>query len=148
MVRNRSWQFEVYDGDRKGITLFEVVLALAIFLGASAAITQILQNGGTASIRAQVISEAVVRSQRKMNEVTSGVQPAQSVQQSVFEDDPRWQWTLNVVETGVPYLLEIQVVVEHTNSEGQVDGTYQLNRLLRDQVVFEEAALAASGEEL
>ena len=133
---------------RAGITLFEVVLALAIFLGATAAITQILKNGSTASVRAQITSEATIRCESKLNEVASGYLPAQSLQQSPFDDDLTWQWSLNITETGVPYLLEVEVVVEHTDTLNRVDGGYRLKRLLRDPVIFEEAALAAEGEEL
>lgn len=136
-----------YDS-RKGITLFEVVLALAIFMGAMAAITQVLKSGSMASIRAQLTSEAVIRCEGKLSEVTSGVLPMQSMQRSPFDDDPTWQWTLNVTETGIPYLLEVETVVEHSSSQGVVDGSYRLKRLMRDPLVFEEAALAAQGEEL
>ncbi|MEW4487722.1 hypothetical protein AB1L42_06545 [Thalassoglobus sp. JC818] len=131
---------------RSGISLFEVVLALAIFLGATAVITQILKNGSTAAIRSQLVSEAVLRCERRLNEVASGVLPAQSVQGSPFDDDPDWSWTLNVTETGIPYLLELEMIVEQTNSQGDIAASYRLNRLLRDPLVFEEAALASEEE--
>ncbi|TWT49886.1 hypothetical protein KOR42_38380 [Thalassoglobus neptunius] len=131
---------------RSGISLFEVVLALAIFLGATAVITQILKNGSTAAIRSQLVSEAVLRCERRLNEVSSGVLPAQSVQGASFDDDPNWSWTLNVTETGIPYLLELEMIVEQTNSQGEIAASYRLNRLLRDPLVFEEAALASEEE--
>ena len=131
---------------RCGITLFEVVLALAIFLGATAVIGQILQNGSRAATRAQLTAEAAIRCERRMNEVLSGVLPLASAQRAPFEDNGNWLWTLNVVETGIPYLLETQVVVEYVNSSGVTTETFSLNRMMRDPQLYEEVALLSEEE--
>jgi general secretion pathway protein I len=128
---------------RGGITLFEVVLALAIFIGAFAAISQILRNGGQAATRAQLTSEGALRCQSRMNEAVAGVVPLQPSQNVPFEDDPRWQWSLNVYDGPVPGLLEVETIVAHPGSRGASDIEVRLVRWIRDPDLFFEAALSA-----
>lgn len=126
--------------DRRGITLFEVVLALAIFLGATAVIGQVLQNGSRAATKAQLTSEAILRCERRLNEVLAGVLPLSSVQKTPFEDDPAWQWSVNLAETEIPYLVDVEVVVAHLSSRGLENVSVRLNRLLRDPQIYADAA--------
>ncbi len=131
---------------RSGITLFEVVLALAIFLGAMAVISQVLENGSRAATKAQLSSNAVIRCERRMNEVLAGVLPLSSEQNAPFEDDSSWQWTLNVADSGIPYLLETEMIVEHLDSNGMTNTTFRLTRLMRDPQIYEDAAIIPEEE--
>ncbi len=142
-MRQRTKQFVI---KKRGITLFEVVLALAIFLGAVAVIGQVLQNGSRAATQAQLSSDAVIRCERRMNEVLAGVLPLSSEQKAPFEDDPNWQWSLNVVDSGIPYLLETEMVVEHLDSGGRINNTFRLTRLMRDPQIYEDAAIIPEEE--
>lgn len=129
-----------------GITLFEVVLALAIFLGATAVIGQVLQNGSRAAAKAQLTAEASIRCERRMNEILSGVLPLAAVQSAPFEDDPAWLWTVNLLDTSVLSLLEVQVTVEHQDSQGFSNMSVGLNRLLKDPQIYEDAAIVPEEE--
>jgi len=133
---------------RQGISLFEVVLAIAIFIGALTAISQILRTGSRAAIRAQLQSEAVLLCERRMNEVLSGVQPLEAVQQATFEQGQNWSWSLNITEGGVVNLLQLEVIVEHTGENDNSKVSYHLTRLLRDPQVYVDAANAASAASL
>jgi general secretion pathway protein I len=129
---------------RRGISLFEVVLALAIFIGAMAAMAQILRTGSRAAVRAQLTSEAVLLSELRMNELVSGVLPLESVSRSPFDGKPNWFWTVNISDTDVPNLLKLEVIVEHQGDHGNNTVTYQISRLMRDPQVFVDAANAAA----
>ncbi len=131
---------------RKGITLFEVVLALAIFLGATAVIGQVLQNGSRAATRAQLTGDAALRCERRMNEILSGVLPLSSENRAPFEDSGAWVWTVNVLDSEVIGLLKVEVIVEHLSSRGDVNNSFQLTRLIRDPQIYEEAAIIPDGE--
>lgn len=131
------------DESRRGITLFEVVLALAIFIGAFAAISQILHNGSHAGVRSRLTSEAVLRCQSRMNEAIAGVLPLQPAQNVPFEDDARWEWSLNIYDGPVPGLLEVETIVAHPGSRTASNVEVRLVRLIRDPDVFLEAAFAA-----
>ena len=131
---------------RQGITLFEVVLALAIFLGATAVIGQILQNGSRAATRAQLTAEATIRCERRMNELLSGVLPLTTVQKAPFEDNASWVWSVNLLDTNVVSLLEAEVVVEFVRSNGTVGESVTLKRYLKDPQIYEDAAILPEEE--
>jgi len=132
------------NANRRGISLFEVVLALAIFIGALTAIAQVLRTGSRAAIRAQLQSEAVLLSERRMNEVISGVLPLESVDHAPFDERANWSWSLNLADSGVVNLLKLELTVEHAGDNGANKISYHLTRLLRDPQVYVDAANAAA----
>ena len=135
------------DKPRTGITLFEVVLALAIFVAAFAAISQILESGSRAAVLSQLTSEAATRCERIQNEVVAGTAPLESASRVPFEDDSQWVWSANVVDTGIPYLLQVEIIVEYLRLvDGQPAARSELSRLMRDPQMYYDAALAAEEE--
>lgn len=132
---------------RRGITLFEVVIALAIFLGALAIITQILQNGSRANVRSRLAAEAAMLADSKMNEIACGYLPLETVTRSAFETaGPEWTWSLTIGETEVLGLLELVVTVENLRPDGTPIESFQLSRLMRDpQVYIDAATLSTEG---
>ena len=133
---------------RRGITLFEVVLALAIFVGAFAAISQILRTGSRSAIRAQLTSEAVLRCERRMNEVLAGVLPLQTAQRVPFEDNSAWLWSVNVMDAGTPNLLQVETLVERIGTGSDSSASFRMIRLIRDPQIYYDAALQSTGEVL
>lgn len=127
---------------RQGITLFEVVLALAIFVGAFAAISEILRNGSQAATRSQMASEGALRCENQLNAMLVEAVPLQTTPPTPFEDDSEWQWSANVVESAVPNLFQVEMVVQHVRSiDGSVNATTSLTRLIRNPQIYLDAAL-------
>ncbi len=56
----------------RGLTLFEVVIAMAIFAGAITALSQALSTATRAALQARLQSQAVLLCQTKMAEVVGG----------------------------------------------------------------------------
>jgi hypothetical protein len=123
----------------------EVVIALAIFLGAVAVISEIVSTGSRAAIRAQLQSEAVLRAETRLHEVVAGAYPLEIVQGMAFEDDPKWQWSLLILDGPHPDVLHLEVTAAHVQSSGTVDAEFTLTRLMRDPQLFIDAA-TSSGE--
>ena len=71
---------------RRGITLYEVVIALVIFSGSVAAISEAVSTGMRAAVQSRLQSQAILLAQSKMQEVIAGVVPRQSVAQSAFTE--------------------------------------------------------------
>jgi general secretion pathway protein I len=128
---------------RRGMSLLEVFVALAIFIAALAVITQIISTGSRASARAQFQSEATLRAESTMAEAVSGIIPMQN-DKKAFDDDAAWQWSL-AVETG-PHVdtLLLTVTTEHTTETGRVNGMATLKRIIRDPQLFLNAASATT----
>ncbi|MEZ6059057.1 MAG: hypothetical protein R3C19_01715 [Planctomycetaceae bacterium] len=134
-------------GSRSGLTLLEVIIATAVFLGALSAIMQIFRLGADAEIMTQMDSEAVMRAESLMAELVIGVQPLQSVSGQAFEDGaPRWRYDVQV-DSEIEGLLRVSVTVNHVQDGGRVNSTYTLIRLVRDPQVFLDAAMSAGGDE-
>ncbi|WP_437186830.1 hypothetical protein SH668x_000194 [Planctomicrobium sp. SH668] len=117
---------------REGISLFEVVLALAIFVGAVAAISQVLANGSRAASRAQLQSQAVLIGERVMNEVIAEIVPLSSAAKTPVDGMPKWFWTVDVSNSNVPGLLRVEVITEHEAPTPNSVIKYQLVRFVRD----------------
>ena len=126
------------------MTLFEVMLALAIFLGAFAAIAQVIDLGRQASGEGQLENEAVLRGQTKLAEVISGVESTSAVEGQAFDDDPNWTWGLTVGDGPQADVLAVAVKIEHVRPSGTVDAAFILNRFVRDPQLFIDAAASAS----
>jgi general secretion pathway protein I len=129
--------------------LFEVLLALAIFLGAFAAVAQVVDVGRQASVEGQLENDAVLRAQTKLSEVIAGIEPMSAVQGQPFDDDPNWTWGLSISDGPHVDLLAVAITIEHVRPNGNIDAAFILNRLVRDPQLFIDAAAGASlsGEE-
>ena len=60
------------DGSRRGLSLFEVVIALTIFACSMGAIGHLISTGVRAAVRSRLESQAIMRSESKMAEVAAG----------------------------------------------------------------------------
>jgi len=143
--------------NRRGLTLFEVLLALVIFVGAFTAIGQLLSNGVRGALQSRLKLQAAQLCQAKMGEVVCGAQELKAAQ-AVFPDDPNWSWSVVVGPAPVPGLVLVQVTVERVSKNQQAGVKFGLTRYVRDPQLYlaaeEEAAAreaeeaAASGDEL
>jgi general secretion pathway protein I len=131
---------------RRGISLFEVLLSVAIFMGALAVIAQIVSVGSRAAIRGELESEAALRAQTKLGEVLSGIEPMESVTDQVFADDSRWRWSLTIGDGPHSDLFQLTLAVTHQTTGGTVDGAVMLTRLIRNPQLFIDAAALESTE--
>jgi type II secretion system protein I len=119
------------------LTLYEVVLALSIFLGAMLVLSRLIATGSQAAIQAQLRTAAILACQTKMSEVVSGVLPLQSTQgESLYEDDANWTWDLAIESVPEPGLLLAKVTVARQANGETAAVEYSLTRLIRDPAAF------------
>lgn len=123
---------------RSGFSLLEVILAMAILVGSLAVISQLIDLGAGNAVEARLRTDAILRCESKMQEIVAGVLPAESTSPALFDDDPMWQWSVDV-EPGVSAgLLGVTVTVAQTTSQSATPVSYSLHRWLRDPVVLEQ----------
>jgi type II secretion system protein I len=133
---------------RSGFTLLEVMVALAIFVAAFAALSQLYSLGTRAAVDAALQTQAAVRAEAKMAEVLAGVESLEAASEMPFEDDANWSWGLEVNEGPHADVYEIVVTVVFQNGSGPPAMTYSLVRFRRDpQLILDEAAAAAEEDE-
>jgi general secretion pathway protein I len=134
---------------RSGITLLEVILATAIFLGSLTAILQLMRLGHDSRVSAKLDAEAALRCESKMGEYVSGMSAVAATSQTPLDDDINSEWTYSTTidDGGGESLLLVTVLVEHTTIDERVNAYFQLTRLMRDPQLFLDAALAADMED-
>jgi type II secretion system protein I len=135
---------------RRGITLYEVVIALVIFSGAIAAISEGVSTGVRAALQSRLRSQAILLCESKMGEVMAGVVPRSSAAESTFTEPQLqgWTWSLNVKPGPQNGLQLVQVDVAYKLSGDAVDASFSLERLVRDPSAFvtSETAVIANNQ--
>lgn len=122
-------------GTRRGLTLLEVLVSLVIFVGAMAAIGQLVSSGVRGALRSRFQSEACMLCEAKLNEVVAGIVPLQTMQQT-YPDDNHWAWSLVVSPAPVPGLLRAEVTVKRQGTNARGDISYNLVRYVRDPQLY------------
>ena len=141
--RRRPCKFSIFNSSstKRGFTLFEVLLALAIFAVSLAAIGQMMSNGLRGAVQARLQSQAVLRCQAKLAEVVAGATPLQAASNVAFADDKAWHWSLvvNPATQANLYVAEVTVARAGENAVGTV--SFTLKRMVRDPSVATNALL-------
>lgn len=127
-----------------GFTLLEVVIAVAVLLGAITVLFQLINVGHRSSIQSKLRSDAVLIAETKMNEAVGGVIEMQSTSEAELEDYPDWLWSLTVEDAGLDGLLQVTVTVRRDTTDVTVAHEYSMTRLIRDPQMFIDAALGES----
>lgn len=98
--------------NRHGLSLLEVILAIAILGGALAVIGELVRLGSMSAARAENLSKAQLLADSRMAEVSCGALPLQSVSEAPCEEDADWVYSIDVSETEKIGLLYVEVVVQ------------------------------------
>ncbi len=105
-------------GNRPGLSLLEVLTALAIFLVSLIALGQLLTISGERAYEVQQQSHAAQLCQSKLAEVVSGAVSLSSTSES-FDEDPDWQWNLDAEQdSSITGLWRVQVKVSRDLADG------------------------------
>ncbi len=105
---------------RSGLSLLEVVLALAIFLFSLAAISQLIHFGSLRALDIHYQHKAQMLCQTKLAEVQAGIEPLQEAGFSLFANDPDWEWRLDAKQAEVANLWNVTVAVRGMGREDEV----------------------------
>ena len=125
---------------RRGLTLLEIILALTIFFGAMAALSQLAWSGSRAAIQARLKTQAIVRCEAKLAEVLAGIEVLGPKSNVAFPDDAKWTYSVSIGDSPFPDLLQVQVTVGHTGNNSLANVQFSLNRWMRDPSIFLDAA--------
>jgi general secretion pathway protein I len=125
----------------RGFTLLEVVLSLALFFGALAALSQLTWNASRAALQSRLKTQAVLLCETKLNEILAGIEPLSATSNVPYADDPNWSWSLAIGPTPYPELQLLEVTVSHTSGSSLGNVSQTLRRWFRDPQVFEDAAI-------
>jgi general secretion pathway protein I len=126
---------------RRGLSLFEVIIALAIFMCSIAAIGQLVSSGVRAAVQARLQSQAVLRAETKMAEVVAGITGLHGGSSGTFTDDQTWSWSVAATQSQHEGLYLVEVTAAHAGMTTAAKQSYTLRRLIRDpQIALDEYA--------
>lgn len=132
--------------NRRGISLLEVVLAIAILGGSLAALSSVVMSGADAALDARTRSLAQLLCERQMTQVLLGnVQPVPVQSQPIASPDLTTAFTVTVESEPAPLngLLAIRVTVSGQGADGSgVPVKVSLVRWMVDPQLGLEAAEA------
>ena len=130
---------------RRGLTIYEVFLALTLLLGAMAVLSQHIALGSRAATRGRMQTQAAMYAETKLAEVLGGVEPiSPSGGLPIAEAGAGWTWSLDVATGPAEDLLDLTLTVTHVDIRGQTDASFTLRRLTRDPQFLLDAAAAAA----
>jgi len=107
-----------HPGRRRGLSLMEVLVALAIFLLAFVMLGRLVIFGGDRALEGQQQFRAADLCQSKLAEVVAGALPLTSQPEVAFEEDPAWHWSLECEKSNFPGLWNVTVRVSRQEAGG------------------------------
>ena len=124
---------------RSGLSLIEVLLALAIFLMSLVAIARLVDMGADRELEGRLQTRGTRLLQFKMAEIASGAVPLTATDGSFDGDDADWSWSMEAQAQGPPNLYLVTVTVSR-DLKGR---KYQLSLT---QMLLDPAAVGAAAE--
>jgi hypothetical protein len=115
---------------RGGLTLLEVVVALAIFLFSIVAISQLVSIGGERALDVQLHAKASMLCQRELDKRAAGIE-ALGPSSAALADEPDWQCEVDVSDAEVDGLKKVKVTIKLERQDGRITEA-TLSRLVMD----------------
>lgn len=117
---------------RRGcFSLLEVILAMAIFFGSAAVLSQLLLLAVRSARWGESMTEATFRCESKIAQLASGAAPLAAREAVPFADDEDWHYSVEIAPTRVPFLVRVTLTVVHQDGEKR-DVEVSLARLFAD----------------
>ena len=97
---------------RGGLSLLEVILAIAILALSMAAIGELIRLGNESAGSAQEVSQAQILCESKLSEIVAGAQQPNPVNRAPLPGDPGWYYSVALGPTENPDVMALTVTVE------------------------------------
>lgn len=124
---------------KRGFTLLEMILSLAILAGAMAAIGELVRMGGARSSQAVELTQAELLAESVMAEIAAGVRTSDPVFMAPYEEaetdadgQPMWLYSIETESTAEQGMLSIRVTVARNDAGGGGGAEYSLVRWMID----------------
>lgn len=122
---------------RHGLSLLEVMLAIAILGGCVVVIGEFVRLGVRQAEESRDLSKGQLICESKMEEVAAGVLPAESISMAPDEYDPAWLYSITVTPLQDDGLIEVRVSVEQAETTRLHPLTFNLVRWMLDPALEE-----------
>jgi general secretion pathway protein I len=117
---------------RAGLSLLEVILAIAILGGSVAVIGELVRLGARQAEEARELTIAQLLCESKLEEIAAGAIAPEAVGDVPFELDPRWSYSIEVGSLDNPDLLQVTVMAQQVDGSREIPLYYSLTRWILD----------------
>lgn len=121
-----------FESPRAGLSLLEVVLAIAILGGAMVVLGQLINIGHSAAVSARDNTEAQILCDAKISEVAAGILDTSGASGGDITEAPGWQYTLSVEKAQIEGLLKVDCTVTQDPATHSLPVTFRLVRWIPD----------------
>lgn len=132
---------------RDGLTLIEVILAMAIFMMSYAAISRLVDLSAERVLEVRFRLQGTRLAQSKMDEVYAGVIPLEGDAGRPFEGEEPWRWAVDVQPGDFENLYRVTVTVSRELAGRDDPFEVRLTRLLIDPATRGNLAPDPAAEE-
>lgn len=124
---------------RAGLSLLEVLLALAIFLFSLAAIGALVEFGNQRATAAAMQTTATRLAQAKLAEVEAGAVSVATGGSGTFDEEPEWNWSVEPGAATIPNVYPVTVRVWR-------EAAGRMHEVTLTQLVFDSAQMGNAAE--
>jgi general secretion pathway protein I len=139
-MMKRSLGTRTSHAPRRGLSLIEVLLALAIFVMALTAIGRLVDMGTDRELDGRLQTQGSRLVQSKLAEFESGAAALESGSGTFEGDDAGWQWTAEVAAQSTPNLYLVTITATREARGRPV--TLSMAQMIFDPTLFGTAAEA------
>lgn len=118
--------------DRSGLSLLEVILAIAILGGSMVMIGNLYFVGYRSALIARLRSEANILADSKMAELAAGVLPLESAGRGPIPESPGWVYSVQLQDSFQAGLFLVTVAVEREDDVSSVPTGVSIVRFIPD----------------
>jgi general secretion pathway protein I len=117
---------------RRGMTLIEMIVSMAIFLMAMVALGNLLHMGAQRAVEAETQNVAMVKCQSKLSEAMIGSIPLSAQTEMPFEEDNNWVWSMECDEQSFANLYNVKVTVSRSGGDPNDKTQVSLSQMVMD----------------
>src|SRR5262245_13473546 len=125
---------------RRGLSLLEVILAMAILGGALATIGQLIRIGGRNAVIARDLTAAELFCESKLNEVVAGGDLPDAVSDTPLSEIGEWLYSVQIAPTDLNGLTSVTVTVSQAKEQIARPVSYSSSRWMVDPTFAQAAA--------
>ena len=115
---------------RRGVSLLEVILAIAILGIALMIIGELIRIGFRSASEARLRSEAQMACDTKMAEIVAGAIALESANGVSIEESPEWVYDVSVEQAAIDGLLLVKVTVRQADADDPM--IFDVSRFMPD----------------
>ncbi|HEX4590188.1 MAG TPA: hypothetical protein VH120_09695 [Gemmataceae bacterium] len=116
---------------RSGLSLLEVLAALAIFLFSLVALSQLISIGSGHAREIEWLGQGSLIAQSRMAEALAGSIPLSSQSDATCDEDSDWSWSMDAEPDTPPGLYRVKITVSRNRPDGSRFETV-LNQMVLD----------------